>query len=99
MSKHFICMMRPGPNILSKQHDDLINQHCEYLQKLYEEDIVIFAGPSWEEGEDNFAVVVFESDSKESARAIMNGNPAVLAEVLTSNVTEFEIFLSKCIKE
>lgn len=92
---HFISIMRPGPNVNSEQHDDLINKHCEYLEEYFEKNIVIFAGPSWEENEDHFAIVVLEAENKEAAKKIMDNNPAVSAQVLTSHVTEFIIFLER----
>ena len=95
MSTQFINIMRPGPNVKSEQHDDLIQKHCEYLKEYFDKNIVIFAGPSWEENEDNFAIVVLESENKEDARKIMDNNPAVSAQVLTSHVTEFEVFLER----
>lgn len=91
--------MRPGPNVQSEMHDDLINKHCEYLEKKFEEGILVFAGPSWEENEDHFAIVVLETESKEMAKKIMSNNPAVKAQVLTSHVTGFEVFLDRSMKK
>lgn len=94
--KHFISIMRPGPNVRSERHDDLIEQHCRYLRKFFEEGIVIFAGPSWEDNEDHFAIVVLETENKEKAMEIMDNNPVVVEKVLTSKVTEFNVFLDRC---
>ncbi len=99
MNKHFISIMRPGPNIQSEMHDNLINKHCEFLEKKFKEGSVIFAGPSWEENEDHFAIVVLETKNKGIAQEIMANNPAVSAQVLTSHITEFEVFLDRSMKE
>lgn len=95
MTKQFISIMRPGPNVKSEQHDELIMKHCEYLKEYFDKNIVIFAGPSWEENEDHFAIVVLETESKEEAIKIMDNNPAVSEQVLTSHVTEFNVFLER----
>jgi len=95
MSRQFISIMRPGSNIESEHHDDLIMKHCEYLEEYFEMKKVIFAGPSWEKNEEHFAIVVLETENKEEAINIMNNNPAVSAQVLTSHVTEFEVFLER----
>ena len=87
--------MRPGPKNHSKKHDELIEKHCEYLKTHHKKGHVIFAGPSWEENEEHFAIVVLETEDKEEAEEIMNNNPAVIGEVLTSKVTEFSVFLDR----
>ncbi|MGC9367351.1 MAG: hypothetical protein ACP5FK_09990 [bacterium] len=73
----------------------MINKHCEYLEGYFAKNIVVFAGLSWEENEDHYAIVVLETGTKDEAIKIMNDNPAVAAQVLTSQVTEFSIFLER----
>ncbi|MFC1898518.1 YciI family protein [Candidatus Cloacimonadota bacterium] len=95
MNNQFISIMRPGPNIKSGQHDELIGKHCDYLEEYFAKKVVIFAGPSWEQNEDHFAIVVLETENKQEAQNIMNNNPAVAAGILTSYITEFEVFLER----
>ncbi|NOY27695.1 MAG: hypothetical protein GXP62_17660 [Oligoflexia bacterium] len=94
--KHFISMLRPGRPTL---HDDMtedeeaiISAHGDYLRELFEAGKVIFAGPSTE---GRFGLVVMESDSRDEVIKLMEADPAVSTGILTSEVTEFSVFLMR----
>ena len=89
--------MKPVKNENTMTDDDhhLVDAHCDYLKQQFENKSVVFAGPSWEKGEDHFAIVVLEAENKEQANEIMAKNPAVSGGVLSSHLTEFHVFLSR----
>jgi uncharacterized protein YciI len=96
---HYISMMRPGrPDLqgsMTAEDRDVFGRHVDYLKDQFAAGAIVFAGPSVEENEEHFAIVVLSADSKGKAKAIMDGDPAVAAGLLTSHVTEFEVFLSR----
>jgi len=80
---------------MTEADSELVDAHCEWLKQRFAEKTVIFAGPSWEENEDHFAIVVLEAENKERAKEIMDNDPAVSGKVLSSHVTAFNVFLSR----
>lgn len=95
----YISMMKPGkPDLPASMTDDdriVFGKHAEYLRSKFAEDRIIFAGPSMEANGEHFAVVVLSAETKDQAVQIMNADPAVESGLLTSHVTEFEVFLSR----
>jgi uncharacterized protein YciI len=73
----------------------IFEKHGEYLQQKFTEDIVTFAGTSFEENEDHFAIVLVNAKSKYDAKAIIDNDPAVDKGLLISHLSEFNTFLSK----
>jgi uncharacterized protein YciI len=71
----------------------IIETHSEYLTEKHKIGIVTFAGTSFEEGQNHFALVVVNAESKAKAAKIIDSDPAVAIGLLISNLTEFNTFL------
>lgn len=97
--QHFISVMKPGkagmPESMTAEDRTVFGMHTAYLRKHVADGKIVFAGPSVEEGEEHFAIVVLSTGSKNEAVQIMNADPAVAHGLLTSHVTEFEVFASR----
>ena len=101
--KQFISVMRPGrPELqmdffghLSEKEKQAFFKHVEYLKKEFADGTIVFAGPSVEENEEHFAIAVLVAEDKAHAQAIMDADPAVSIGILSSHVSEFEVFLSR----
>lgn len=101
--QQFISMMKVGrPELqddffgkLTPEEMAAFEQHGSYLKKMFDEGKIIFAGPSVEENEEHYAIVVLDTKDKAEAEAIMNADPAVAIGILTSHVTVFQVFLSR----
>jgi uncharacterized protein YciI len=106
-TQQFISMMKVGrPELkddffghLTPKEVEAFEQHGPYLKRKFDENKIIFAGPSVEENEEHYAIVVLNTINKDEAETIMNADPAVAAGILTSHVTQFQIFLSKEFKQ
>lgn len=102
-TQQFISMMRVGrPELqddffgrLTPKEMEAFEQHGPYLKKKFDEGKIIFAGPSVEENEEHYAIVVLDTKDKFEAEAIMSADPAVSIGTLTSHVTAFQVFLSR----
>lgn len=101
--QQFISIMHPGkpglPHSMTADDRMKFGLHVEYLRSKFKEGNIIFAGPSVEENEEHFAIVVLDALTKENAIEIMNNDPAVACGLLTSHVTAFDVFLSRKFEE
>ncbi len=92
-------MLTPGRSnfhkTVTEEKGQLLAQHANYLMERFELGEIIFAGPSVEENEDHFGIVVLEVEDKERAKEIMNADPAVKHGILKSHVTQFSVFLMR----
>ena len=71
----------------------IIETHSEYLTEKHKIGIVTFAGTSFEERQEHFAIVVVNAADKAKAAIIINSDPAVENGLLISTLTEFNTFL------
>ena len=60
---------------MTDEDTEIWRQHFVRLQQLMEDGVVILAGPTL--GQVNTGIVVFEAPDEESARLIMNTDPAI----------------------
>jgi len=95
----YISILKPARENMHKtvteEEMKIFEKHSRYLEDKFEEGIVVFAGTSFEEGQDHFAIVVVNAADKAEAEEILNNDPAVKEGLLLSNLTEFDTFLSK----
>lgn len=95
----FISMMRPGkpglPESMTPADREIFGAHTAWLRQKYSEGSIIFAGPSMDDDHEHYAIVILDTQTKEDAVSIMNRDPAVACGLLTSVVTDFEVFLSR----
>lgn len=92
--QHFIYIVKPvREGFASSSTDDenrIIGEHFNYLKNLLEKKTLILAGP---ETNAKFGIIVFEAESEDKAREIMNNDPAVAGKVFTAELFPFRVSL------
>lgn len=83
-------MLTEGP---TPQEAEIISNHFDYLKALVDQGVGIFVGRTLTTDERTFGLTVFEADSEEAARKIMNNDPAVMAGVMRAELYPFRIVL------
>jgi uncharacterized protein YciI len=83
--QNFIYIVRPVKedflNTSTEEEKKTVNEHFQYLKRLLEEKVLILAGP---ETNAKFGIVIFEAESEEIAREIMDNDPAVIKKVFSA---------------
>lgn len=69
---------------------DAMSRHFQYLKGLVEERKAFLAGPCLDAA---FGVVIYEADTEEEARRIMENDPSVIAGVMSAEMHEFRVSL------
>lgn len=69
---------------------DAMGRHFQYLKALVEQKKVVMAGPCLDAA---FGIVIYEADSEEEARGIMENDPSVVAGVMSAEMHEFRVSL------
>lgn len=97
MTNQYISILKPARKDMHKTvtEDEIMifEKHSEYLTEKNKNGIVTFAGTSFEEGQDHFALVVVNAENKTEAAKIIDNDPAVENGLLISTLTEFDTFL------
>jgi len=83
-------MLKSGP---TKEESALVEEHFNYLKKLTAKGVVILAGRTLTTDESSFGLVIFRAESEETARAIMNNDPAVKNGVMRATLFPFRVAL------
>jgi uncharacterized protein YciI len=83
-------MLTEGP---TEEETALIAQHWAYLQKLHEEEVVIFVGRTLVTDESSFGATVLKADSEEHAYDIMEADPAVSSGLMNAQLYPFQVLL------
>lgn len=73
------------------EEDEAVNRHFRRLQSMVNDGQLVLAGRTLEEIP--FGIVIFEADSEAEARAIMEGDPAVQAGVMTATLHPYRVAL------
>ncbi|MBZ6070887.1 YciI family protein [Aeromonas schubertii] len=79
-----------GPTPTEAAH---IAAHFTYLEALSRRGVVRLAGRTLDEGPDTFGLVIFEAVDEPAARAVMEGDPAVVQGVMQARLWPFRIAL------
>ncbi|MFN8454472.1 MAG: YciI family protein [Anaerolineae bacterium] len=75
------------------QEAEIISSHFNYLKNLTEQGVAIFVGRTLTTDERTFGIAIFEANSEEAAREIMNNDPAVIEGVMRAELYPFRIVL------
>lgn len=98
--KQFIYVLRLVPRL----HDDkswtdsdkaAVERHFNRLKDATKTGQVFLAGRTPESGDKTFGIVIFEAANEEAARVFMNGDPAVIAGIMTAELHPFGIALQR----
>lgn len=72
------------------EEQDAMGRHFLYLKGLVEQKKALLAGPCLDAA---FGIVIYEADSAEEARRIMENDPSVIAGVMAAEMHEFRVSL------
>ena len=76
---------------MTAEESEVWKQHFERLRGLFDDGVVILAGPTL--GRINTGIVVFDAPDEESARLIMNDDPAVSGGFAQGELRPFRVSL------
>ena len=83
-------MLTDGP---TPEEEAIVSDHFAYLKGLTEQGIVILAGRTLNTDESSFGIVIFEAESEEAARKVMNNDPAIQQGVMRAELFPYRIAL------
>lgn len=81
-------MLSSGPTSVEAS---TIGEHVMYLERLAGQGSVLLAGRTQTSDENTFGIVILNTDSEASARAIMAEDPAVANGVMSSAIYPYSI--------
>lgn len=85
-----LAMLTEGPK---PEEQALAGRHWAYSQELLTRGVLVFAGRTLNRDAGSFAFAVVRAPSAEAARAIAEGDPAVVGGVFTAQVFPFQPML------
>ena len=83
------------PRAWTEKETAVIARHFERLAKAAESRQVILAGRSTEGLAETFGVVIFEADDAAAARQFMEGDPAVVAGLMSATLHPYAVVLQR----
>ena len=90
----WLCLIRPPrPTFMddaTPEEEQAMRDHFAYLTSLLDAGRLILAGPSLDPP---FGIIVFEAESEEEARRLVEGDPSVAAGVQTPELHPFRASL------
>jgi uncharacterized protein YciI len=93
---HYLYRIRPTrPEMLPEgptpEESAIIGDHAAYIEKLAKEGVVRLAGRTLTTGPESFGIVIVDAGSEESARRVMEKDPAVKQGVMRAELFPFRI--------
>ena len=73
--------------------DAITAQHFSYLQQLVEQGVVILAGRTLNSDNSSFGIIIFNAESEEKAREIVNNDPGVNSRQFRAELFPYRIAL------
>ncbi|MGD8190429.1 YciI family protein [Brevibacillus ginsengisoli] len=93
--QQFIYVLKPCQRLLdntcTKEDEQIIHNHFQYLQQLSQEGKVVLAGRTLVMDESTFGIVILEVDEEEEGRSIMENDPAIKYNLMTSSFYPYHI--------
>lgn len=83
-------MVTVGP---TPEEAALVSEHFAYLESLTERGVMILVGRTQDNSPDTIGLAIFQAESDEDARAIMENDPAVKNGVMLARLFPFKIAL------
>ena len=83
-------LLRTGP---TGSEQAVVAEHLAYLQGLHAQGLIILVGRTLNTDENAMGLAVFRAESEDSARQIMNDDPAVKKGVMTATLYPFRVVL------
>jgi uncharacterized protein YciI len=85
-------MLTEGP---TPDEQAIVGEHFAYLQELTHQGTVILAGRTLHTDSSSFGIVILEVDSEETARGIMQNDPAVAGGVMRAELFPYRVALMR----
>ena len=79
---------------LTAEEQGIVGRHFTCLSELAEEGVVIMAGRTATDDEDDFGIVLFCADSEADAQRIMRGDPAVATGLMQAELFPFRVAIT-----
>ncbi len=81
------------PNGPTPEEAEIVSQHFSYLEGLTERGVVVLAGRTQNTDESSFGIVIFNAQSEEAAREVMENDPAVKNGVMRAKLYPYRVAL------
>ena len=96
----FLYKIQPvRPSMLTEGSTDTesktVSEHFDYLKELTDKGTVVLAGRTQNRDYSSFGIVIFNAESEEKARDIMNNDPAVRNRVFRAELFPYKNSLFK----
>ena len=97
--KQFVYVLKLTPRLLdaknwTEKDEQIVGRHFRRLQQMHKEGRVILAGRTLNESDPSqFGVVIFEADSVDEARKVMEADDAVKEQIMTAQLFPFSVAL------
>ncbi|AUS94984.1 hypothetical protein CDQ84_17420 [Clostridium thermosuccinogenes] len=100
LKKQFIYVLKLIPALLKEENwtakeEEIVGRHFKKLQELLKKGKLILAGKTDGLDEKTFGIVIFEADSEEEARKIMNSDPAVAEGIMKAELSPYRVALMR----
>ena len=99
--KQFVYVLKLTPRLLdeknwTEQDKQIVGRHFRRLQQMHKEGRLILAGKTLDDADPSqFGVVVFEAESEEEARGVMEADDAVKEKIMTARLFPFRVALAR----
>ncbi len=84
-------MVTVGP---TPEEKAIVSEHFAHLEALTEQGVMLLVGRTQDNSPRTFGVVIFQAESEEQAREIMNNDPAVVKGIMHAELFPFRIALA-----
>ena len=96
--KQFIYVLRLVPRLHSdanwtKDDEAVLGRHLARFKEAIKTGQLILAGRTREPGDKTFGIAIFEATDETAARSFMEGDPAVMAGLMTAELHPFAVAL------
>ena len=81
------------PKGATENEKKIVGEHFDYLKQLTNNGTVILAGRTKNTDTSSFGIVIFQAESEEAARVIMNEDPAVKNRVFRAELFPYAMAL------
>lgn len=99
--KQFVYVLKLTPRLLEEKNwtekdGQIVGRHFRRLQQMQKEGRLILAGRTLNESDPSqFGVVIFEADTEEEARKVMEADDAVREKIMTAQLFPFRVALTR----
>ncbi|RLQ97485.1 YciI family protein [Falsibacillus albus] len=98
MREQYVYILKLIPELLNEENwtekeNGIVAEHFEALQELKADGKLILAGRTLNMDETTFGLAVFEADSEQQAKEIMESDPAVKKGIMTATLFPYRVAL------